>query len=222
MRVIDPSLGTSLQFNKGQHSPKTHKPRTWCVNDLPTQVFVVAMSHKQRFGSERVRLDIDVRACDLVHPTAFANIGESAHQQRPCSRIKGRETGHVLPNLIEVRKRCLLTFEDGAHPSKGSTFQTFAPIRCVSVFDHADHIPGNRFHQRSGRVDLPQGKFVMVAVVQGVAQVGVERVNVVQSRKIGQDLGKTLRDGLLCEFDLANTGKYGEKKEETTTGAQSV
>ena len=44
----------------------------------------------------------------------------------------------------------------------------------------------------------------MIPIIQRVAQIGIERMNVVQPRKVGEDLSQPLRDGLLRELDLAH------------------
>ena len=45
---------------------------------------------------------------------------------------------------------------------------------------------------------------VVIAIVQRVAQIGIERVDVVQTREVGEDLSQPFRDGLLRELDLAH------------------
>ncbi len=44
----------------------------------------------------------------------------------------------------------------------------------------------------------------MISIVERVAQVGIEGMNVAQSRKVGKHLSETFRDGLLGEFDFAH------------------
>ncbi|KAL7549488.1 hypothetical protein ACHAWF_017302, partial [Thalassiosira exigua] len=41
---------------------------------------VVGVSHEEALGGERVRLDVDVSAGDLVHERRLADVGEAAHE----------------------------------------------------------------------------------------------------------------------------------------------
>ena len=44
----------------------------------------------------------------------------------------------------------------------------------------------------------------MIAVVEGVAEVGVEGVDVGEAGEVGEHGGEALRDGLLGEFDFTH------------------
>jgi len=112
----------------------------------------------------------------------------------------------VLTHLLEVRQRCLLSFQDGAHPSECGAFQALASVQRVAVLDHAYHIPCHGIDQLPGRIDLSQCQFVMITIVQRITQVGVEGVNVGQSGKVGYHGREAFANRLLCEFDLAHAG----------------
>ena len=51
------------------------------------------------------------------------------------------------------------------------------PVKGVSVFEEPHVILGYIVDEMSGRVDLTQGQFVMVSVIEDVHQIGVERMN---------------------------------------------
>jgi hypothetical protein len=44
----------------------------------------------------------------------------------------------------------------------------------------------------------------VIAIVQGVTQIGVKGMNVIQSRKLGEDITQSIGNGLLSELDLSN------------------
>lgn len=56
----------------------------------------------------------------------------------------------------------------------------------------------------SGSVDLTQGKFVMVLVVQDVEERREERVKVVENRELGDDLAELLIKSVLGKLDLSH------------------
>lgn len=45
---------------------------------------------------------------------------------------------------------------------------------------------------------------VMIPIIQRIAQIGIERVDVVQPRKVRENLSQPFLDGLLRELDLAH------------------
>lgn len=181
--------------------------RTRSINHLPSQVLVVAMTDKERLGRERIGLNIDIGTRHLVHPRTLADVGQTAHEERSSGRIESGKTAHVFSDFVQVRQTCLLTFQNGAHTTQGSSFETFASIERVSVLDHANHVTRNRFDKRTSRVDLTESEFVVVAIIQRVAKIGVKRMNVIQAGKVGQNLSKALRNGLLGKLDLTNADR---------------
>ena len=77
------------------------------------------MPHKERFCRERVRLDVDVRARDLVNERRFADVRIAADEEGACIRVDGRQTRYVLPDLLKVRQGIFLTAHDGRHAMGG-------------------------------------------------------------------------------------------------------
>jgi hypothetical protein len=113
----------------------------------------------------------------------------------------------VLANFFKVGERGLLAFEDGAHATECSAFEALAAIEGVAVLDHANHVTSNRVYESSSGIDLTQCELVVIAIVKSVAQVGIKGMNIVEARKVAQDLSKTFRDGLLCELDLSHAAE---------------
>lgn len=162
------------------------------------------MSNKERLGRKGVRLNVHVTAGNLVHETGLTHVGETTHENGTRVGVKRWETRHVLAHFLQVGQRGLLAFQDGTHTSESGAFETLAAVERVTVLDHADHVAGNRVDQRSGGIDLAESKFVVIAIVQGVTQIGVKGMNVIQSRKLGEDITQSIGNGLLSELDLSN------------------
>ena len=110
----------------------------------------------------------------------------------------------MLAYFFEVRETGFLSLENGAHSSQSRPLETFAAIKRVTVLDHANHVASNLVDQGAGRVDLAESEFVMIAIVESVAEIGVEGMNVIQARKLGQDLTEAFRNGLLRKLDLSH------------------
>ena len=117
----------------------------------------------------------------------------------------------MFPHFFQVCKRRLLTFEDSTHTSKCGTLEAFAPVERITVFDHTDHITCNGIDEGFRGVDLSKGEFVVILVVESVAQIGVERVDVVKAREVGEHCSKAFRDCLLSEFNFAHAERETER-----------
>ena len=70
------------------------------VNNLPTEVLVVSVTHIQGFGGKCVRLNFDIGSGDFVDEAGLAHVGEAADEQGPGVGINGRQTAQMLTNLI--------------------------------------------------------------------------------------------------------------------------
>ena len=73
---------------------------SWGVDDLPPQVLVIHVPNEQRFSRERVRLDVDVCTSDLVHETAFSDVGIPAYDQGSRVGVNGGQTGQMLADFL--------------------------------------------------------------------------------------------------------------------------
>jgi hypothetical protein len=89
------------------------------VDDLPSKVLVVQVPHKKRFCRERVRLDIDVRARDLVDKRRFTDVRIAAYEEGARVRVDRRQTRYVLSDLLEVRQGIFLAAHDSRHSMDG-------------------------------------------------------------------------------------------------------
>ena len=73
-----------------------------CINNLPSQILVIQMPHKQRLCGERVGLDIDICASDFVDEGGFSDVGIAANEESAGIGVYGWETGYMLADLFEV------------------------------------------------------------------------------------------------------------------------
>ena len=174
------------------------------VDDLPTKILVVTVANEKRLGSECIRLHIHVTTGNLVHKATLSDVWEPAHQNSSSVGIEGRETRHVLANFFQIRETRFLALENGTHSSKSSAFEALAAIKRVTVLDHANHVSRDLVNKGTSSVDLTQGELVMVAIIESVAKIRIERVNIIQTRKICQNLAEAFRNGLLCKLDLSH------------------
>eukprot|EP00962_Isochrysis_galbana_P021975 scaffold6512_cov132-Isochrysis_galbana.AAC.3 len=198
------------------------------VDDLPAQVLVVHVAHEERLCGEGVRLHVNVCARHAVHERRLADVGvacemgsararASRAQRAPgaarrgwrtcdddCSsgRVDGRQPHHVLPHLLQVLERALLPLHNGAHSAERRALQRFAPVERVAVLEQLDIVTAHPVDELLGEVELAQSKLEVVAVVQHVDQIRVERVDVIQPREVGQDLRQLVMVVHVRELDL--------------------
>ena len=174
------------------------------VQHLPAQVLVVRVPHVDALGGERVRLHLHVRARDFVHERRLADVGVAAHQDGARVGVYARQTGHVLPDLLQVRQRRRVFLHDRAHAPERRAFQLFAAVQRVAVLQQLDVVLRDLVDDVARGVELPERQLVVVLVVQHVEQVGVERVDVVHAREVVQDAAQLLVPARLRELHLAH------------------
>lgn len=92
------------------------------VDDLPPEVLVVHVTDEETLGREGIGLDVDIGTGDLVDEGRLADVGVAADEEGTGGGVDGRETGHVLANLLEVGEGVLLATHDGGHAIKTERF----------------------------------------------------------------------------------------------------
>jgi len=110
----------------------------------------------------------------------------------------------VLPYLLEVLERPLLPLHHRAHSAQGGTLERLAAVERVSVLEKLDIVAADPVDQLLGEVELAEGELEVVAVVQHVDEVRVERMDVVQAREVGQDLSELVVVVHVRVLDLAH------------------
>jgi len=154
------------------------------VDDLPPEVLVVHVAHEEGLGGEGVGLDVNVGPGHLVHEAGLAHVRVAGDEEGAGVGVDGGETGHVLPDLVQVGQGVLQALHEGAHPAEAGTLQLLAAVERVAELEEAAVVLGDVVHMVPGRVDLAQGELVVVLVVQDVEQVSVEGVDVLKKRTI--------------------------------------
>ena len=92
------------------------------INYLPPHVAVVEVSDEEGLGRERVRLDVDVRAGDLVDEGRLSDVGVSTDKECSSCWIDCGETGYMLANLLKVGKRIFLAAHDCSHTARSLVY----------------------------------------------------------------------------------------------------
>lgn len=191
----------------GVHLLKRVVENTRGIDGLESQVLVVEVTDKQTLGSEGVGLDIDVGAGDAAQEAGLSDVGVAADDQSSGVGVNRGQTTQMLADLVEVHQRVLEALDEGSHATEGGTLELLALIQRLAILEKADIISGDGLDQVLGRRHLAEGDSEMVGIVEGVEQILVERMDILQSGKALEDGAKLLREGLLGELDL--TGVEG-------------
>lgn len=72
------------------------------IDHLPPHIPVIEVTDEEGLGGESIRLDIDVRTGDFVDEGGFADVRVAADEEGAGSRVDGRKTRNVLPDLLEI------------------------------------------------------------------------------------------------------------------------
>ena len=126
----------------------------------------------------------------------------------------------MLPDLLEVGERVLLSAHDGRHSSERGSLELLASVERVSKLEQSAVVLGDLVRQVAGRVELSERELVVVLVVQHVEERGEERVQVVEDREIGEDGSELLVDRVLGELDLSHV--EAERGSTQTSSRQQV
>lgn len=124
------------------------------------------------------RLDIDIGTGDLVDETTFSDIRVATDQERPGVRVDSWQTRDVLPDLLEIGQRVLLSLHDCRHSTECGSLELFTSVQRVSKLEESDIVFCDLGDEMTSGVQLPQSKLVVVLVVQNVEQRGEEGVEV--------------------------------------------
>mmetsp|Transcript_13757 Transcript_13757/g.26671 ORF Transcript_13757/g.26671 Transcript_13757/m.26671 type:complete len:232 (+) Transcript_13757:1470-2165(+) len=174
------------------------------IKYLPPQVLVVHVTNVQRLGGKGVRLHLDVGASDLVHETRLTNVRVASDEQRTCAGVDRRQTAEMLADFLEVAQRALVLLHEGGHATESSTLELLATVERVTVLEETGIVAGRGGDETLGNVKLAESELVVVAIVENVAEVTVEGVDVVELGEVVENPAKTLGEGLSSELHLAH------------------
>jgi hypothetical protein len=125
----------------------------------------------------------------------------------------------MLADLVEVQQRVLQALDDCGHATEAGTLQLLALEERLAILEQADVVAGDGLDEVLCRRELTEGNLEVVGIVEGVEEILVERVDVLESGKAVEDGGELFRKGLLGELDLS--GVEGWREELATASKQS-
>ena len=177
---------------------------TWSVDNLPTRIFVIGMSHKQVLSGEGIRLNINISIRNIIDEARLSDIGEASDDECASVGVNCGQSAQMLPDFLKVAQRRLKLLEEGARATEGCSLELLGSVERVGVLEKTNVVVGNAVHDRLCLVAMAQGKLVMVTIVEHVHQVSVEGVDIVELGKAIDDARKFLVDGLLHELYFAH------------------
>ena len=110
----------------------------------------------------------------------------------------------MLTHLLQICQRGLVFFDQRTHTTQTCSLDGFASVQTVTVLEHTYIILGKILNKMPCCVQLSKRQFVMILVVQHVDQIRVERMYLVQTRKLIDDSAQFLVDRLLRELHLTH------------------
>jgi hypothetical protein len=176
---------------------------TWGIDSLESQVFVVKMAHKQTLGGESVWLNIHICASDAAEETRLSDVGVPADQKSTGVGINRRQTAQMLANLVKVHEGIFESLNDCSHTTKSSPFELLALEQRLRILDEAHVVSRDGLNQVLGCRQLTESDLEMVGIVQGVEEIFMERMDVLEAGETLEDGAKFLGEGLLGELDLS-------------------
>lgn len=76
---------------------------TRSIDNLPFEILVVHVSNVERFGGERVRLDLNICSRQQVDEWWLSNIGEARKKKSSRCRVDGWKSREMLAYLEEIK-----------------------------------------------------------------------------------------------------------------------
>ncbi|GKT59111.1 conserved hypothetical protein [Colletotrichum tofieldiae] len=191
-------------------------------------------SEEKRLGRESIRLDVDVGSGDGLEERRLSNIGETRDEQGSGVGVDRGKTAKIwvggqfrarlgesqvlsltLSDLVKVHQGVLEALDERRHATKRGALQLLALEQRLAILEKANVVSGDGLDEVLGGGQLAEGDLEVVGVVEGVDQVLVEGVDVVEARERLDDLAELLADGLLGELDLAGVEAADSRDLET-------
>ena len=104
----------------------------------------------------------------------------------------GQGVGLGWPRLLQVLERALLPLDHSAHPTERGALEALAAVERVAVLEQLDVVLAHGVDELPRDVHLAERQLEVIAVVEHVDQVGVERVDVLEPREVCHDLRQPL------------------------------
>ena len=93
----------------------------------------------------------------------------------------------MLADFFEIAKGRLELLQKCADTTKSGSLELLGTIKRIGVLEQSDVVIGDGVGDTLSFVDVAEGQFVMVTVIQDVHQIGVEWVNVIKLREAIDD-----------------------------------
>lgn len=172
------------------------------VDGLETEVLVVEVTDEQTLRRECVRLHINIRSGNALQEAGLSNIGIAANQQRSRVRVDGGQTTQMLADLVKVQEGVFKPAANGGHASQRGTLELLALEERLGVFQQANVISRHDLDQMLCGRQLSKGDAEMVGIVEGVQEILVERMDVLEAWEAIKNERDLLCEGFLRELDL--------------------
>mmetsp|Transcript_3081 Transcript_3081/g.6284 ORF Transcript_3081/g.6284 Transcript_3081/m.6284 type:complete len:211 (-) Transcript_3081:382-1014(-) len=158
------------------------------VDHLPPAVLIVKMSNEEGLGGEGIRFDLHSCIGHLIHEARLANIRVPRQDQGPSGRVNRRQPGEMLPDFLKVRQRRLELLHRSAHTSQTCSLEHLALVCRVCVLQQTDVVLRDVVDDVAYSRNLAESQLVVIPVIQDIAEVRVEGMDVVESGKFLQDV----------------------------------
>jgi hypothetical protein len=165
------------------------------------------VTNVETLGCEGVGLDLDIRARDVLQKRGLANIGETRNDKCAGVGVDRGQTTQMLPDLLKVDEGVLEPLADCGHATQRGLLQLLALKERLSVLQETNVVTGDGLDQRLGGRQLTKRDAEVVCIVEGVEQIAVERVDILQAGEGIDRLCEALGEGLGGVLDL--TGVEG-------------
>eukprot|EP01085_Mycamoeba_gemmipara_P002450 Mycagemm_TRINITY_DN7815_c0_g1::TRINITY_DN7815_c0_g1_i1::g.2450::m.2450 type:complete len:176 gc:universal TRINITY_DN7815_c0_g1_i1:531-4(-) len=108
----------------------------------------------------------------------------------------------MLAHLLEEGQRGALLLHNGTHATKRSALESLAAIQRVAILEQAKVLLAEIIDEGTCSIKLPQGKLVVVAVVEYIDEISVEGVDVIEYGELVQNDGELIVIALRRELHL--------------------
>lgn len=151
-----------------------------CINNLPAGEVVVSMADVEVLSGEGVRLHVQVGVGDVVDKATLSDVGKAGDQESALERVDGWHSCQVLANFVEVVETASEFFKCGAHAAKRGSFEHFASVEGVPVFEETAVVLGDVIDDVAAGVEVAESQLVVVFVVEDVDETGIKWVDVIE------------------------------------------
>jgi hypothetical protein len=155
-------------------------------------------------SGKRIRLNFDVSVGDLIDEAGFTGVGETSDQEGTGIRVDSGHSCQMLSDFFEETEGGTESLDDLGHSTESGSLEHFASIHGVTVLHESDVILGDGVGEVTSSVDVAQGDFVMILVVDDVDKISIEGVDIVELGEAFEDFGVFFMDVFAGELDFSH------------------